>query len=262
MTEARTSASILGDDLLGFLQASLGGQPAGRLGHLADQEQRQQHRQAADQEHRLPAEVGDDPDGGQGGRRETGGEDQLVEQHQLAAVVGAGDLVDVGGGDGHHAADADALDEAEAGEHLDVGGAGHQDAGEAGDQHAEGDGAHPADPVAEPAGAERAEQHADRGGGDGEGRLAGGEVPLLGQDGQCGGGEQEVEPLEEGDGADQEADLDVPPRVRQPFESRGDGAQAQAFFCGHGRHGDPSARGAGARAVAATPGGVTRRSTI
>jgi hypothetical protein len=220
---------------LGLLRATAGQQPARGFLDVSGQRGGDEHGQGADDEHGAPAEVGHHPDGDQGGRGETGREDHLVQQHEAAALVGAGDLVDVRGRHGHHTADAESLGEPEQRERLDAAGEGDGEACEPGDADPEGHRAHTADPVAQPSGADGADEHADGRGGHGEGGLPGGEVPFLHQDGQGRGCQQLVERLEEGDGADQEPDLDVPARVRQSFESRGYGAKG--WLAGHSRHG-------------------------
>lgn len=143
-------------------------------------------------------------------------------------MVGPGDLVDVRGGDGHHSADAEALDEPEGGEQGEARGDGDGEAGQRGHGDAERDGADPADAVAQPACDQRTEQHADRSAGDDHRALTGAQLPLFGQDGQCGGGQQLIERLEERDGADERADLDVPTGARQAFEPGRYGAHGGA----------------------------------
>ena len=102
-----------GDDLVGLLDAALGGEPAWGLGHEDPHRDHQHGRHEADDEQGAPAVERDEEVAGEAGEQQADREDELIEQEEPAALLRADELVDVGGGDGDLAAGADALEEAE-----------------------------------------------------------------------------------------------------------------------------------------------------
>lgn len=195
---------------LGALVIAAGGQPSGRFRHRAAHRECQQGRKRPDQVERPPAEHGDDRGGDQRGRGQPRRERQLVEQHELAAALRAGELADERGRDGYLGADSQPLDEPQDCERLEVRARHEQQAGQRGDQHCRHDDADPPEPVGEDATERRTEQHADRARGDGQGQLQRTELPL-GPDQRQGVGDEElVEAFEERDHAQEGADLVLP----------------------------------------------------
>ena len=116
---------------------------------------------------------------GDAGEQQADREDQLVEQEEPAALLGADEFVDVGGGDGDLAAGADALEEPE--QHHRGAAPGEQAGDVHGDEQHDGDqqGGEPADLLGEPAEADGAEELADVAGGQDQADLGGGQVPFV-----------------------------------------------------------------------------------
>ena len=208
-----------GDDLVGLLDAALGGEPARGLGHEDPHRDHQHGRDEADDEQRAPAVERDEEVAGEAGEQQADREDELVEQEEPAALLGADELVDVGAGHGDLAAGADALEEAEdqhggaaPGEQAgDV----HRDEQHDGDQQ----GGQAADLLGEPAEEDRADQLADVAGGEDEPDPGGGEAPFLHQRGHREGDDQHGVGVEEGGGADDDADQQQAAGDRDPLEA-------------------------------------------
>ena len=208
-----------GDDLVGLLDAALGGEPARGLGHEDPHGDHQHGRDEADDEQRAPAVERDEEVAGEAGEQQPDREDELVEQEEPAALLGADELVDVGRGDGDLAAGADALEEAEdqhggaaPGEQAgDV----HRDEQQDGDQQ----GGQAADLLGDPAEQDRADQLAEVAGGEDEPDPGGGEAPFLHQGGHREGDDQHGVGVEEGGRADDDADQQQAAGDRDPLEA-------------------------------------------
>ena len=208
-----------GDDLVGLLDAALGGEPARGLGHEDPQRDHQQGRDEADDEQRAPAEERDEEVAGEAGEQQPDGEDDLVEQEEPAALLGADELVDVGRGDGDLAAGADALQEAE---HQHGGAAPGEQAGDVHrDEQQDGDqqGGQAADLLGDPAEQDRADQLAEVAGGEDEPDPGGGEAPFLHQRRHREGDDQHGVGVEEGGRADDDADQQQAAGDRDPLEA-------------------------------------------
>ena len=199
--------------------APFGGEPARRFGHKPAQRDHQHRGDEADDEQCFPAVERDQEVSRDACEQQPDREDDLVEQEEPAAFLGADELVDVGGGNGHLAAGADALQEAE--QHHRCAAPGEQ----AGDVHRdeqhdrdEQDG-QSADLLGEPAEEDRAEELPDVAGGEDDTDLGGGEVPFLDQLRHREGDDQHGVGVEEGGGADDDADQQQPAGDREPFEA-------------------------------------------
>ena len=197
-------------------------EPARRFRQQRAQEQRQDRRQRADVEHPLPAEMRHHPERGQADRHEPDRKHQLVEQHEAAAILRARQLADVGRGDRHLAAEADALQGAEPEQRVVVPGERADEAHHPEHRDRADHRRHAAVALADPAEQQGADQLADIAGRDHEADVRAGELPHRHQHRQHGGDGDGVEGVEECGDADDDPRLDVPPRGGQPLDPRDD----------------------------------------
>ncbi len=176
------------------------------------QKQRQERRQAAEIEQRLPAEVRHHGVAEQRRRDEAEDEDQLVENVEAAAALAARQLDNVGGGDRHLGAKPDALDKAHGDERLRVPGEGAGETHHAEDSDRNGDGAQPAEHFGGPAADKRADQLAEKRRRNDRADLLRRQVPRPGERRQREADRQQIDGVEEGGDAEDEADADMPGR--------------------------------------------------
>ena len=220
LARGRDLALDAADDGIGFGEPALAREPPRRFRQQPRQKQRQERRQAAEIEQRLPSQprhhgVAEQPRG-----NEAEDEDQLVENVEAAAALAARHLDYVGGGDRHLGAKPDALDEAHDNERLRVPGEGTGEAHHAENGHRDDDGAQPAQHFGDPAADQRADELAEKRRRYDRPDLLRRQMPRPGDRRQREADRQQIDGVEEGGDAEDEADADMPGRQRQPVEPR------------------------------------------